>query len=98
MKIVSFSERGSLTENNGTITNVQLLMVMEKFNFFQKFQKIADGRGHDEKLKNFGESKKKIDDLHESDNFKQHIFFLNFKIEIANVIFLPIFNESENIF
>ena len=31
----SFSKRGSLTENNGTITNVQLLMVMEKFNFLQ---------------------------------------------------------------
>ena len=28
-KTVSFSERGSLTENNVTITNVQLLMVME---------------------------------------------------------------------
>ena len=36
------SERGSLTELNGTITKVQLLMTLEKFNF-QKFQKIADG-------------------------------------------------------
>ena len=40
---ISFSERGPRTENNGTIINVQLLMVMEKFNFF----------------KNFGKSKKK---------------------------------------
>ena len=41
-KSFSFSERGSLIELNGTITNVQLLMTLEKFNF-QKFQKIADG-------------------------------------------------------
>ena len=51
--IVSFTERGSLTENNGTITNVQLLMVMGKFNFFKN---LLMG-GHDEKLKNFGKSK-----------------------------------------
>ena len=50
-------ERGSLTENNGTITNVQLLMVMEKFNFFKNFKNSLMG-GHDEKLKNFGKSKK----------------------------------------
>ena len=31
------------TENNGTITNVQLLMVMEKIQLFQKFLKFADG-------------------------------------------------------
>ena len=30
--------------------------------------------GHDEKLKNFGKSKKKCD-LYELDNFKQKIFF-----------------------
>ena len=30
--------------------------------------------GHDEKLKNFGKSKKK-GDLYELDNFKQKIFF-----------------------
>ena len=78
VKIVSFSERGSLTENNGTITNVQLLMVMEKFNFFSKISKNCWWGGHDEKLKNFGESKKKIGDLHESNNFKQHIFFFKF--------------------
>ena len=40
LKIVSFTERGSLTENNGTITNVQLLMVMEKFNFFKNFNNM----------------------------------------------------------
>ena len=56
-KIVSFSKRESLTENNGTITNVQLLMVMKIFNFFKNFKKLLMG-GHDEKLKNFGKSKK----------------------------------------
>ena len=56
-KICSFSERGPLTENNGTITNVQLLMVMEKFNFFKNFKKLLMG-GHDEKLKNVGKSRK----------------------------------------
>ena len=50
-------ERGSLTENNGTITNVQLLMVMEKFNFFKNFNSLMGG--HDEKRKNLGKSKKK---------------------------------------
>ena len=55
-KIVSFFKRGALTENNGTITNVQLLMVMERFNIFKK---SLMGGGHDEKLKNFGKSKKK---------------------------------------
>ena len=50
LKIVTSSDRWSLTEHNGTITNAQLLNVMEKFNssmswrnFFQKFRKIADG-------------------------------------------------------
>ena len=51
-------ERGSLTENNGTITNHQLLMVREKFNFFENFKNSQMGGGHDEKLKNFGKSKK----------------------------------------
>ena len=54
--MVSFSKRGSLTENNGTIINVQLLVVMEKFNFFKNFKTLLMG-GHDEKLKNFGKSK-----------------------------------------
>ena len=44
-------------------------MVMEKFNFFKN---LLMG-GHDEKLKNFGKSKKKIGDLYEIDNFKQKI-------------------------
>ena len=57
-KTVSFSDRGSLTENNGTITNVQLHMVIEKFNCFENFKNLLMG-GHDEKLKNFGKSKKK---------------------------------------
>ena len=51
-KSFSFSERGSLTELNGTITNVQLLMTLEKFNFFKNFKKLLMG-GHDEKLKIF---------------------------------------------
>ena len=57
-KTVSFSERGSLTENNGTSANVQLLMVMEKFKFFKHFKNFVM-EGHDDKLKNFRKSKKK---------------------------------------
>ena len=57
--IFSFSERGSLAENNGAIANAQLLTVMEKFNFFKNFKNLLMG-GHDEKLKNFGKSKKKV--------------------------------------
>ena len=49
--MVSFTERGSLTENNGTITKVQLLKVMEKFDFFKNFKNLLMG-GHDEKVKN----------------------------------------------
>ena len=49
-------------------------MVMEKFNFFKNFKKLLMG-GHDEKLKNFAKSKKKIGDLYELDNSKQKIFF-----------------------
>ena len=71
---VSFSERESFTKNIGTITNVKLLMVMEKFNFFKNFKKLPMG-GHGEKLKNVGKSKKKIGDLYELDNSKQKIFF-----------------------
>ena len=37
-KILSFSERGSLKGKNGTITNAQLLVTMEKFNFFENFK------------------------------------------------------------
>ena len=73
-KTVSFSERGTLTEKNGTITNVQLLMTLEKFNFLENFKYLLIG-GHDEKLKNFGKSKKKIDDLYELDNSKKKFFF-----------------------
>ena len=57
LKILSFSERGSPKEKNGTITNAQLLVTMEKFNFFENFKYLLMG-GHDEKLKNFGKSKK----------------------------------------
>ena len=56
-KSFSFSERGSLTELNGTITNVQLQMTLENINFFKNFKKLLMG-GHDEKRKNFGKSKK----------------------------------------
>ena len=56
--------------------------------------------GHDEKLKILAKSKKKIIDLYELDNSKKKNFFWKkiFKIEIANVIFRPILNKSENIF
>ena len=55
--------------------------------------------GHDEKLKNFGKSKKIIIDLYEVDNSRKKIFFeKKFQNEIANVIFRPILNKSENIF
>ena len=56
--IASFSERGSLTENNGTIINAQLHMVIEKFNCFKNFKNLLIV-GHDEKLKNFDKSKQK---------------------------------------
>ena len=56
-KYVSFSERGSLNENNGTITNAQLLVVMEEFNFLKNLKKLLMG-GHDKKVKNFGKSRK----------------------------------------
>ena len=74
-KTVSFSDRGSLTENNGTITNVQLHMVIEKLNCFEKFQKFADG-GPKLKTEKFWQiEEKKIIDLYELDNSKQKIFF-----------------------
>ena len=50
LKIVTSSDRWSLTEHNGTITNAQLLNVMEKFNFFKNFKKLLMG-GHDENWK-----------------------------------------------
>ena len=49
-------------------------MVMEKFNFFKKFQKIADG-GPRRKTEKFWQIEKIIGDLYELDNFKQKIFF-----------------------
>ena len=68
-KTVSFSERGSLTENNGTITHThaQLLMVMEKFNFLKNFKKLL--------MKKFSGIEQKIGDLYDLDNFKQKNFF-----------------------
>ena len=73
LKIVTSPDRWSLTEQNGTIINAQLLMVMEKFNFFKNFKKLLMG-GHDKNLKNCGKSKKKNGDLYELDNSKQKIF------------------------
>ena len=49
--------------------------------------------GHDEKLKNFGKSEKNRISLR-----IRQFEAKNFKIEIANVIFRTIFNESENFF
>ena len=46
------------------------------------------------KTEKFWQIEKKIIDLYELDNSKKKIF----KIEIANVIFRPISNKSENIF
>ena len=74
LRICALLALGSLTENNGTITNVQLLMVMEKFNFFKNFKNIADG-GPRWKTEKFWQIEKKIGDLYELDNFKKKIFF-----------------------
>ena len=93
-KVVSFTERGSLTENNGTITNHQLLMVREKFNFFENFKNSQMGGGARRKTEKFWQIEKIIGDLYELDNSKKKIF----KIEIANVIVRPILSKSENIF
>ena len=49
-------------------------MVMEKFNFFKKFQKIADG-GPRRKSEKFWQIVKIIGNLYELDNFKKKIFF-----------------------
>ena len=73
--IVSFSKRGSLTEKNGTIINAQLLIAMEKFNFFKNFKTLLMGEGPRRKTEKFWQIEKKIIDLYELDNFKQKIFF-----------------------
>ena len=87
-------ERGSLTENNGTITNVQLLRVMEKFNFFQNFKNSLMG-GHDEKLKKFSQIEKIIIDLYELDNSKKKIFFeKNFQNRDSKCHFLTNFEQK----
>ena len=49
-------------------------MVMEIFNFFEKFQKFADG-GPRRKTEKFWQIEKKIIDLYELDNSKKKIFF-----------------------
>ena len=72
--IVSFSERGSLTENNGTLTNVKSPHGHGEIQLFQKFQEIAVG-GPRRKTEKFWQIEKIIGDLYELDNFKQKIFF-----------------------
>ena len=57
-KIVNISERGSLTEKKRYHYKCLTPHGHGGIQLFQKFQKIAEG-GHDEKLKNFGKSKKK---------------------------------------
>ena len=89
--------RWSLTEYNGTIINAQLLIAMEKFNFFKNFKTLLMGEGPRRKTEKFCQIEKKIGDLYELDNFKQEIFFEK-KIEIANVIFRTISTESEKFF
>ena len=76
LKIVSFTERGSLTDNNGTITNVQLLMVIEKINFFKNFKNLLmGGGGPRRKTEKFWPIEKKIIDLYELDNSEEKNFF-----------------------
>ena len=73
-KIVSFSKRGSLTENNGTIVQCPTPHGHGEIQLFQKFQKIADG-GPRRKTEKFWQIEKIIGNLYELDNFKQKIFF-----------------------
>ena len=55
--------------------------------------------GHDEKLKNFGKSKKNRWSLRIRQFQAKNFFWKKiFGIEIANVIFWSILNDSENIF
>ena len=55
--------------------------------------------GHDEKLKNFGKSKKKsVIFTNQTISSKKFFRKKMFEIEIANVIFRSILNESENFF
>ena len=73
-------------------------MTLEKFNFFENFKYLLMG-GHDEKLKNFGKSKKKsVIFTNQTISSKKFFLIKNFKIETANVIFRTIFNESEIFF
>ena len=94
VKIVSFSERGSLTENNGTINKVQLLMVMEKFNIFKNFKKLLMG-GYDKKLKNFPKSKKKSVIFTNQTILRQKFFLKkNFQIEDSKCHFSTDFKQK----
>ena len=75
LKSVSFTERGSLTEHNGTIINAQLLKVLEKFSFFKNFKKLLWGEGAQRKTEKFWQIEKIIGDIYKLDNFKQKVFF-----------------------
>ena len=56
-KLLAFL-KGSLTENNGTITNVQLPMNLEIFNFFENFKYLLMG-GPRRKTEKFCQIEKK---------------------------------------
>ena len=64
------------------VTQIQRIRSNQKFNFFKNFKNFKNllMGGHDEKLKNFGKSKKKIGDLYELDNFKQKISKLKWQM------------------
>ena len=97
-KLLAFLKEDHPIENNGTITNVQLLMVMEEFNFFKNFKKLLMG-GQDKNWKILANRKKYRWSLRIRQFWAKNFFWKkNFKIEIANVIFRTIFNESEILF
>ena len=73
-------ERGSLTEKNGTVTNAQLLVTMEKFNFFENFKYFLMG-GPRRKTEKFWQIEKIIGDLYELHNFEHKKFFLKKKFQ-----------------
>ena len=71
--------------------------MIEKNNIFKNCKKLLIGPRR--KTEKFWQIEKKIIDFYELDNSKEKIFLKKiFKIEIANVIFRPILNKSENIF
>ena len=73
LKIISFSARGSLTKNNGTMYQCPTLNGHGEIQLFQKIQLFADG-GPRRKTEKFWLIEKIFGDLHELDNLKQKIF------------------------